>query len=138
MVTEDRVPQRVFGAVLPVAPLVRDLRIELKGEDDTIGVSADLQVGEETQRLALLKGIDAYEGNGVISLGMSSSDWASLGRDIDTRFNLPAGAGEPIATLFSRIGEVAIVAARSGGIIAVVELQEELRGVLETYATSAA
>lgn len=28
---EDRVPQRVFGAVLPVAPLVRDLRINLEG-----------------------------------------------------------------------------------------------------------
>jgi hypothetical protein len=85
-----------------------------------------------------MKGIYAYEGNGVINLGFKPSDWWFLGRDIDAWFALPAGTGEPIATLFDRIGEVALVAARSRGILGVIELQEELRGVLEKFATSAA
>ena len=132
MAIEDRVPQRVFGAVLPVAPLVRDLTIRLEGEDDTIGLTATLQVGESSTRISVLKGITAYEGNGVIALGFKPSDWWFLGRDIDARFALPAGTGEPISTLFSRISEVAVVAARSRGILGVIELQEELRGVLRS------
>ncbi|MGP5132063.1 hypothetical protein [Brachybacterium tyrofermentans] len=138
MTIDDEVPQRVFGVVLPVAPLVRDLRIELEGEDDTIAVIVELTVGEDVERLALLKGIDAYEENAVLSLGWLSSDWSTLGRDIDVRFDLPAGSGAPISTLLSRVGEVAVVGARSKGILGVVELQEELRGVLESYATSPA
>ncbi|GAB4097642.1 hypothetical protein GCM10028787_31170 [Brachybacterium horti] len=138
MTIEDQVPQRVFGAVLPVAPLVRDLQIDLKGEDETLSVRMDLQVGEARERLTLLKGVLAYEGNGVLSLGWQTTHWETLGQDIDAHFDLPAGTGEPIATLLSRIGEVAIVAAQSKGILGVVELQEELRGVLEAFATSAA
>ena len=138
MAIEDRVPQRVFGAVLPVAPLVRDLTIRLEGEDDTVGITATLQVGESTTSLSVLKGITAYEGNGVVTLGFTPSDWWFLGRDVDARFALPDGTAEPIATLFSRIGEVAVVAAQSRGILGVIELQEELRGVLEKFATSAA
>lgn len=138
MAIEDRVPQRVFGAVLPVAPLVRDLTIRLEGEDDTLGITATLQVGESTTSLSVLKGLTAYEGNGVITLGFNPSDWWFLGRDIDARFALPAGTGDPIATLFSRISEVSVVAAQGRGILGVIELQEELRGVLEKFATSAA
>lgn len=138
MTIDDEVPQRVFGAVLPVAPLVRDLRIELEGEDDTIAVIAELTVGDDAERLTLLKGIDSYEENAVLSLGWRSSDWSTLSNDIDARFDLPAGSGAPITTLLSRVGEVAVVSARSKGILGIVELQEELRGVLERFATSAA
>lgn len=101
-------------------------------------MSATLQVGEHTQRLSLLKGVYGYEGNGVLHLGWKTTYFDTLGADIDARFDLPAGTGEPIATLFTRIGEVGIVAAQSKGILGVVELQEELRGILEKFATSPA
>ena len=59
------------------------------------------------ERLTLLKGIDSYEENAVLSLGWRSSDWSTLSNDIDARFDLPAGSGAPITTLLSRVGEVA-------------------------------
>lgn len=134
MVYKDEVPQRCFGVVLPVAPLVRNLTIDLIGEDDLLTIWADLQMGEQSARLAVMRPVGSYEGDGTPGLDWHYSTWQSLGGDIDARFGLPAGTGDGLATLWSRITEVSDLAAQEGGLLSVIELQAELRHVLETFA----
>lgn len=136
MTIDDEVPQRCCGVRLPVAPLVRNLKVKLDGEDDVVDIVVDLQVGAQSKRLLVCKGVNSYEGNGVLTLGWITTHWSTLGRDIERVFALPEGPGAQIATLMSRISEVVVLAVKSRGILGAIEIEAELRGVLEGFAMS--